>query len=200
MRLAAIAGLTVSTAARRTSATLIARASSRSLPLIARDTSSRSSMRRVCACAFRSIAAIARACCGGSIVLRAEHARPAVDRRERRAQLVRHGHQELVLQVARGLGLFPRALLALERAPRAARSRRAAARLRAPAPRRARARRAPRVDRRGRAPAPSPPASASARRRPRPSRAAAAASLPARRPRSATRRRRRAAGRSSGRR
>ena len=48
-------------------------------------------------------------------LLRAEDARPAVDRRQRRAQLVRDGHQELVLQVARFFGRLARLLLALER-------------------------------------------------------------------------------------
>ena len=87
--------------------------SRRSLPLIARETSSRSSISCVCARALRSMAAIAR----GLLVSRhlaREHPRPAVDRGERRAQLVGHRHQELVLQIARGFGL---------RAARAARAR-----------------------------------------------------------------------------
>ena len=54
------AGRTVSTASSTTRFMSIPRASMRSLPLMARDTSSRSSMSLVCARAFRSIAATAR--------------------------------------------------------------------------------------------------------------------------------------------
>ena len=115
MRLAAIAGLTVSTAARRTSATLIARASSRSLPLIARahveQIVDEAGLRVRVPLDGRDRARLLRRLQR----LGAEDARPPVDRRERRAQLVRHRHQELVFQVARGLGLFPRAPLAIQR-------------------------------------------------------------------------------------
>ena len=44
-----------------------------------------------------------------------EHVRPALDRGQRRAQLVRERHQELVLQRARGFGVAPGPPLALER-------------------------------------------------------------------------------------
>ena len=42
-----------------------------------------------------------------------QQARPAQDRRQRRAQLVRHGGQELVLRLVRGLGFAARAPLAI---------------------------------------------------------------------------------------
>ena len=44
-----------------------------------------------------------------------QHPRPAVDRGQRRAQLVRHRHQELVFQAHRVFGVAPRALLGFER-------------------------------------------------------------------------------------
>ena len=48
-------------------------------------------------------------------VARRQHVRPALNRGQRRAQLMRHRHEELILQRARGLRLAPRAPLAIER-------------------------------------------------------------------------------------
>ena len=65
--------------------------------------------------AFRSIVATARGALLAADLAGRQQPRPAVDRRQRRAQLVRHRHQELVLDVARFLALLPRALLARQR-------------------------------------------------------------------------------------
>ena len=115
MALASMAGATVSMAARTASGTCTGRGSSRSLPLIARDTSSRSSMRRVCARAFRSTAPSARVALLLRQRLGRKHPHPAEDRGQRRAQLVRQRHQELVFQPAGRFGVAPRPLLPFER-------------------------------------------------------------------------------------
>ena len=114
--LASAAGRTVSRAAsmmRRRSTGL---KSSRSLPVMMRETSSRSSMSCACARALRSMVSRARAAAAGVELARAQQLRPAEDGVERRAQLVREGGQELVLDAVGLLGLPARRLLEDEQA------------------------------------------------------------------------------------
>ena len=98
--------------------------SSRSLPDMMRATSSSSSIS--CACRF----ALSRIAARRAVALRfvelaaLQHVRPAEDRVQRRAQLVRDGREELILQPVRLFGAAARRVLALEQlsahAPRAA--------------------------------------------------------------------------------
>ena len=74
-----------------------ARRRARSLPVMMRDTSSRSSMSWACSAALRSIVSSAAARRVGVEAARAQQLRPAEDGVERRAQLVRQRGQELVL-------------------------------------------------------------------------------------------------------
>ena len=114
IRLASAAGRTESTAASRIERTLTARNSSRSFPVMIREMSSRSSMSWACSRVLRSMISIARRAGRLVQVTARQQARPAEDRVERRAQLVRQRGQELVLRAVGGLGLQPRLLLALE--------------------------------------------------------------------------------------
>ena len=75
--------------------------SSRSLPVAIRETSSRSSTSRVWTCALRSTFSSARSLPDGGTAFAAQQLRPAEDRVERRAQLVRQRREELVLQPVR---------------------------------------------------------------------------------------------------
>ncbi len=83
--------------------------SSRSLPLMTRAMSSRSSTSRSCDAALRSITS-RRAVARLEARLRAQDARPAEHGVERRADLVRERGQKLVLQLRRFLGDAARAL------------------------------------------------------------------------------------------
>ena len=101
MPFASAAGRTLSSAASSTGTTGSDSSSTRSLPVVIRDMSTRSLTSCACACALRSISS--RAC---RRVLVAEmtveqHARPAEDHVQRRAQLMGQRRQELVLQAVR---------------------------------------------------------------------------------------------------
>ena len=95
---AAAAGRTTSSAALAIATRSTRRTSSRNLPLMMRETSSTSSIRRAWASALRSIVASPRS--KSSRVARAapQDRGPAQDCVQRRAQLVAHRGQELVLQ------------------------------------------------------------------------------------------------------
>ncbi len=75
------------------------------MPEMIRDRSSRSSIRRACAAALRTMASRACAVLDGSAMPRLEDLPPAHDRVDRRAQLVRQRRQELVLRPVRGPGV-----------------------------------------------------------------------------------------------
>ena len=75
-----------------------ARTCSRSLPVTMREISSRSSISRACARAFRSMLSSARCLRGWSAPVDAQDPRPAEHRVERRPQFVRQRREELVLQ------------------------------------------------------------------------------------------------------
>ena len=106
--LASLAGRCDSIAARITGSRSIGRTSSRNLPETTRETSTRSSI----SCRQGGDVALddLEPALGLLAVERAaaEQLRPGEDRRERIAQLVRDGRQELVLQLARRLGLEER--------------------------------------------------------------------------------------------
>ena len=111
---AAAAGRTESSAASTTAPRSTERTSSRMLPVMMRETSSRSSMSCSCAFAFRRMTSRAARDERAVDTAVVEHARPAVDRVERRAQLVREHGEELVLAAVERLGLVARGLLARE--------------------------------------------------------------------------------------
>ena len=92
---------------RATVARSISRMSSSSLPVVMRDTSSRSWTSRACACALRSMRSSACFTSSCRQLAAAQQVDPADDRVERRAQLVRERGEEFVLQA---IGL----LLAIE--------------------------------------------------------------------------------------
>ena len=111
---ASAAGLSAETTVSNTAAIDTGWMSSRSLPEVMRLTSSRSSIRRACARALRSIVAAALATSTAPALRPAEQVGPAEDGVERRAQLVRQRGQELVLHAARPLGLDARLALGRE--------------------------------------------------------------------------------------
>ena len=88
--------------------------SSRSLPEMMRLMSSRSSISCVCTRALRSIVSSPFGELGLVVGAAPQDLRPAEDRVERRAQLVRQRREELVLHLAHALGLGARGALALE--------------------------------------------------------------------------------------
>ena len=85
-------------------------ASSRSLPVMMRETSSRSSISWVCAAALRSMVSTARAAVSALDAAACEQLRPAEDRVERRAQLVRErGRNSSLRRLAASASCAPRA-------------------------------------------------------------------------------------------
>ncbi len=114
--LASAAGRTLSRAASRTRGRSTASSSSRSLPVMMRETSRRSEMSCAWERALRSIASSARRVVCSSTLPGAQHLGPAEHGVERRAQLVGEGGEELVLDAVGLLGLLARRLLAHQQA------------------------------------------------------------------------------------
>ena len=99
--LSSAAGRTLSSAASSTGTSGSGSSSICSLPVVMRDMSTRSLTSCACACALRSISSSACVPRAAVQVIVQQHARPAEDDVQRRAELVRERGQELVLQAVR---------------------------------------------------------------------------------------------------